>query len=75
MTRRSKHDLEREVADLQAKRGGREYPLAGIITTMSSSGELKWIDRAERLMLIDGQEYRVTENAIEVLLRGESCRW
>lgn len=36
---------------------------------MSSSGELKGIDREERLILIEGQRYRVTENAIEVLNR------
>ena len=68
--RRDIADLRREVDDLESD--GREYPLAGIITIMSTAhngGEVKLIDKEERLVLIDGQEHRVDEHSIEVLSR------
>lgn len=57
-------------SEIEAESGGREYPLAGIITIMSTvhnGGEVLLIDEEERLVLIDGQRCRATENAIERL--------
>ena len=66
MSNVTKHDLESRVADL---RGPNDLPTAGIITILSTEangGSFEWLDREQRIAMIDGQRYRVRDLSLGV---------